>query len=80
MQLIVHKLPQDLPYINVYGIGDKHIGSRECDIKRLKKQVDMMLNDQYGYAVICGDMLNNGLRVPKQTHIRRQFNHTHKKN
>lgn len=65
MQLVVHKLSQDLPYINLYGIGDKHIGSRECDLKRLKRQVDMMLNDPYGYAVICGDLLNNGLKNSK---------------
>lgn len=65
MTLIVHKLSMKYPYINIYGIGDKHIGSKECDIKRLKKQVEMILDDEYGYCVICGDLINNGLKNSK---------------
>lgn len=65
MTLIVHKLSMEYPYINIYGIGDKHIGSKECDIKRLKKQVSTILDDEYGYCVICGDLINNGLKNSK---------------
>ena len=62
--LIKHKF-EEAPYINIYPLGDVHIGSKECDIELLKKWVEMVEQDPYGKAVIIGDMMNMGLKTSK---------------
>lgn len=63
--MIVHKLSTELPYINIYPIGDVHIGSKECDMKMLLEWRKLVLDDPYGYAVIVGDMMNMALKTSK---------------
>ena len=55
----------DLDYLNIYPLGDVHIGSKECDIELLKEWVEMVKNDPNGAVVIVGDLLNNGLKNSK---------------
>lgn len=64
-QMIVHKLPSELPFINIYPIGDVHLGSKECDIDLLKEWINTVKEDPFGYAVIIGDMMNMGLKNSK---------------
>lgn len=64
-QMIVHKLPVELPYLNLYPFGDVHIGSKECNLELFKKLIDTIKNDPFGYAVIVGDMMNMGLKNSK---------------
>ena len=64
-EMIVHKLSNELPYINLYPLGDVHIGSKECDLDLLKKWISMVESDPFGYAVIVGDMMNMGLKNSK---------------
>lgn len=64
-QMIVHKLPSELPFINIYPIGDVHIGSKECDIELLQEWINIVKDDPFGYAVIIGDMMNMGLKNSK---------------
>ena len=59
--LINHKF-ENLPYLNIYPLGDVHIGSKECDIELFKQWVDKVKEDPYGCAVIIGDIMNMGLR------------------
>lgn len=63
-KLIKHTF-EELPYINIYPLGDVHIGSKECDMDLLRNWVDMVKNDPYGYVVIIGDMMNMGLKTSK---------------
>lgn len=56
---------EELEYLNIYPLGDVHIGSKECDMELLKKWVEMVKNDPNGAVVIIGDMLNNGLKNSK---------------
>ena len=56
---------EELDHLNIYPLGDVHIGSKECDMDLLKKWVEMVKNDPNGAVVIIGDMLNNGLRNSK---------------
>lgn len=63
-QLITHKFMSE-PFINIYPLGDVHIGSKECDIELFKAWVEMVRQDPFGYAVIIGDMMNMGLRNSK---------------
>lgn len=63
--MITHKFSTELPYINIYPIGDVHIGSKECELGLLKQWIEMVQNDQNGYVFIVGDMMNMGLRNSK---------------
>ena len=51
--------------INIYPIGDVHIGSKECDIELFRKLIKTIEDDPNGHAVIIGDMMNMGLRNSK---------------
>ena len=62
--LIKHKF-DEAPFINIYPLGDVHIGSKECDMELLKKWVEMVKQDPYGKVVIIGDMMNMGLKTSK---------------
>lgn len=55
----------DAPAINIYPIGDVHIGSKECNMELLNKWVEMVKNDPNGRVVIIGDMMNMGLKNSK---------------
>lgn len=55
----------ELENLNIYPIGDVHIGSKEFDIELFKRLVDTIKNDEQGVAVIIGDMMNMGLRNSK---------------
>ena len=55
----------DYEYINVYPIADPHIGSPEFNEPLYKRWIKTVLDDPYGYIVIAGDMLNNGLKNSK---------------
>lgn len=52
----------EAPYLNVYPIGDVHLGSKECNQKLLEEWVELVKNDPYGIAVVVGDMMNMGLK------------------
>lgn len=52
-------------YLNLYPIGDVHIGSKEFDLELFKQWVEMVKNDPNGAVVIVGDMMNMGLRNSK---------------
>ena len=63
-QLIEHKF-NDAPFINIYPVGDVHIGSKECDVSLFKEWIEMVRQDPFGYSVIIGDMMNMGLKNSK---------------
>lgn len=52
----------NLDYLNVYPIGDVHIGSKECDLDLFREWTKMVENDPNGVVMIIGDMMNMGLR------------------
>lgn len=63
-KLIKHKFDTP-PFINIYPLGDVHIGSKEFDSDLLNEWLEMVRDDPYGYVVIIGDMMNMGLRNSK---------------
>ena len=63
--LIVHKLPKDMTHANIYPLGDLHIGSGEFNHKQWKRWLDMVAEDENGYFVINGDLMNNGVKNSK---------------
>lgn len=64
-QLIVHKLSENLSHINIYPIGDLHLGSGNLCEKSFKKWKDVVMADPNGKVVIVGDMIDNGLKTSK---------------
>ena len=55
----------DVPYLNIYPLGDVHIGSKEFDLDLFLEWRDMVQNDPLGAVVIIGDVMNMGLRNSK---------------
>lgn len=64
-ELIVHKLDKELEGINIYPLGDLHIGSQDFDMEKWTRWVDMVKKDPVGYVVIIGDLVDNGLKNSK---------------
>ena len=63
--LIVHKFSKDMPYLNLYPIGDMQVGSANFDEEGWHKWKKEVLADDKGYVVIVGDTINNGLKRSK---------------
>lgn len=51
--------------LNIYPLGDVHIGSKECNMELLQQWVETVKNDPDGVVVIIGDIMNMGLRNSK---------------
>ena len=62
---IIKSKYEDLDYLNIYPLGDVHIGSKEFDLDLFNQWIEMVKNDPNGAVVIIGDMLNMGLRNSK---------------
>ena len=62
---IVVKFPKEVPYIHLYPLLDLHIGAKECDMKLALQWRQTVLDDPYGYVLIGGDLMNNGIKSSK---------------
>ena len=62
---LIHSKFEGLDQLNIYPLGDVHIGSKECDMGLLKQWVEMVKNDPKGVVVIIVDMMNMGLKNSK---------------
>lgn len=63
--VLINKKYDDIPHLNIYPLGDVHIGSKEFDLDLFLQWRDMVQNDPYGAVVIIGDVMNMGLRNSK---------------
>ncbi|MCM8782016.1 MAG: metallophosphoesterase [Candidatus Omnitrophica bacterium] len=59
MKLYVKKF--DSPEINLYPIGDFHIGSEQADMELITKVINMIKDDPVGYWVGMGDFIENAI-------------------
>lgn len=62
-EMVVHKLSRDLDEVNIYPLGDLHIGSPQFNLPLWKKWKQMVMDDPNGYVVIIGDLVDNGLKT-----------------
>ena len=62
---LIHSTYESLEHLNIYPLGDVHIGSKEFDLELFNQWIDMVKNDPNGAVVIIGDMMNMGLRNSK---------------
>ena len=56
---------ENLDHLNIYPLGDVHIGSKEFDANLFNEWIEVVKNDPNGAVVIIGDMMNMGLRTSK---------------
>ena len=61
-KLVQHKLPDTQPFVNVYPIGDLHVGSPNFNKKSFKRWKKIVEDDPYAKIVMVGDMIDNGLK------------------
>ena len=63
--ILIQSKYENLEQLNIYPLGDVHIGSKEFDLDLFKQWIEMVKNDPNGAVVIVGDMMNMGLRNSK---------------
>ena len=61
-EVIKCNLPEDLKEVHIYGLADWHVGSKECNMEMIEKQIKAILKDKCAYVTVAGDLLNNGLK------------------
>jgi predicted phosphodiesterase len=49
--------------VNLYPIGDVHLGSAHFDRKRLQSLLDLIVNDIDAQVILNGDMINNAIKT-----------------
>ena len=63
MSVIVKRFPDAWPKLDLYAIGDCHVGSENFNEKALKKKIQIIRDDPYGVVTLCGDLGDFGLRT-----------------
>lgn len=63
--LIVKRFPMEQEEVNIYPLGDLHIGSQEFSVERWETWKKMVMEDPNGAVVLVGDLVDNGLRNSK---------------
>ena len=64
-EMICIDLPKKHKKINVYALGDVHVGSAEFNETAIKKKIQIILDDPDGVVALCGDLGDFGLKNSK---------------
>lgn len=64
-EMICIDLPKKHKKINVYALGDVHVGSAEFNETAIKKKIQIILDDPDGVVCLCGDLGDFGLKNSK---------------
>lgn len=59
--MIIRKFP-DRPNIKIYPVADVHLGAIECMEDKWQKFCKMIADDENAYAILAGDLIQNGIR------------------
>lgn len=65
LEVIVRQYPTEWRHLNVYAIGDVHVGAPEFDEKATRKKIEIIRNDPHGVVCLCGDLADYGLKNSK---------------
>ncbi len=60
-EIIVKKFDKKQKEINIYPLGDSHVGAQTFYEPAWRKWIDKVKADQNGYVVICGDVFDNAI-------------------
>lgn len=64
-ELIKWKFPEELEYMNIYSLGDLHIGSEQFRYDTWQKWKKAVCEDKNGFVVMVGDLMDMGLKTSK---------------
>ena len=62
LTLIVKRFPTDWPCCRLYALGDIHVGSEQFSERAIKKKIQIIQEDPYAVASVCGDLGDYGLK------------------
>lgn len=62
LELIIRKMPSSWKHINLYALGDIHVGSEQYDEEATKKKIKIIRDDPHGLVTLCGDLADYGLK------------------
>ena len=65
LDVIVRTFPKEQMFLDVYAIGDVHVGSEQFDEKTVRKKIEIIKGDPNGVVCICGDLGDYGLKNSK---------------
>ena len=65
LEMICIDLPKKHKKINVYALGDVHVGSAEFDEAAVRKKIGIIMDDPDGVVALCGDLGDFGLKNSK---------------
>ena len=63
MNTIKVDLGKDIHEVNLYPIGDIHLGSEHFDKKRFLSFIELVKNDPNAVVILNGDMINNAIKT-----------------
>ena len=63
MKCIKNNLPENLSKIEIEIFSDLHLGSRKCDYKAIQERIKRVQENDYVYAIVLGDVLNNSTKT-----------------
>lgn len=59
--LLKYRFPDHMDYVNLYFIADTHIGSPDCNMMKVRRTINHVLNDPVGYVILGGDLMDNAI-------------------
>ena len=65
LDVIVRTFPVKQKVLNVYAIGDTHVGSEQFDERAVRKKIEIIRDDPNGVVCLCGDLGDYGLKNSK---------------
>lgn len=48
--------------LRLYAFGDQHIGSKDCNLDKVKEDIKKIREDKQAIVILMGDLINNSLR------------------
>lgn len=65
LDVIVKKFPKSWRSVNLYALGDIHVGSKQYDEASVRRKLDIIRDDPTAVVSICGDLGDFGLKNSK---------------
>lgn len=65
LDVIVKQFPRSWERLNLYAMGDIHVGAPNFDEDAVKKKIQIIASDPCGVVTLCGDLGDYGLKNSK---------------
>lgn len=58
-------LGPDVKKVNIYPLGDLHVGSEFCNMDEIKNTIERINNDEHAKVILLGDLVDNITKTSK---------------